>query len=176
LNLEKEEIKKRVKIALKLVDLDYENFKNRSPFNLSGGQKRKVAIAGVLAMRPQVLILDEPTAGLDPQGRRQLLNLLNRLYHNYEMTVILISHRMEEIALLSTRVIVMDEGKIILDDSPREVFDNRKKLQNLGLDLPEITNILRQLTAKGLNVRTDVFSIPEAAEEILRELRRRESC
>lgn len=176
LNLEKEEIKKRVKIALKLVDLDYENFKNRSPFNLSGGQKRKVAIAGVLAMRPQVLILDEPTAGLDPQGRRQLLNLLNRLYHNYEMTVILISHRMEEIALLSTRVIVMDEGKIILDGSPREVFDNREKLQNLGLDLPEITNILRQLTAKGLNVRTDVFSIPEAAEEILRELRRRESC
>ncbi len=176
LNLDKEEIEKRVKVALKLVDLNYENFKDRSPFNLSGGQKRKVAIAGVLAMRPQVLILDEPTAGLDPQGRRQLLNLLNRLYNNYEMTVILISHRMEEIALLSTRVIVMDEGKIILDGTPSEVFYSREKMQNLGLDLPQITTILRKLTEKGLNVKTDVFSIPEAAEEILGELRRRETC
>ncbi len=176
LGLEEEEVEKRVKVALRLVGLDYDEFKDRSPFNLSGGQKRKVAIAGVLAMRPEVLVLDEPTAGLDPQGREQLLNLLQRLYNNYDMTIILISHRMEEIALLCTRVIVMDNGEVILDGTPREVFANRKQMQKIGLDLPEVATILTKLKEKGLKVRTDIFSIPEAAEEIIRELGRNNIC
>ncbi|HLV10324.1 MAG TPA: energy-coupling factor transporter ATPase, partial [Halanaerobiales bacterium] len=118
LGFEEDEVSRRVKEALELVGLDYEIFRERSPFNLSGGQQRKVAIAGVLAMEPEVLILDEPSAGLDPRGREQLVKLLKNLYRDYKMTIILISHRMEEIARLSTRVLVMNEGKLVLDGSP----------------------------------------------------------
>src|SRR5690554_3885907 len=122
LELSDKEIEKRVKEALKLVGLNFEKFKERSPFNLSGGQQRKVAIAGVLAMKPKVLILDEPTAGLDPQGRQQLIKLLQVLYKKEGITIILISHRMEEIARLSDRIIVLSEGEIQFDDSPEKVF------------------------------------------------------
>ncbi|HKL76635.1 MAG TPA: energy-coupling factor transporter ATPase [Halanaerobiales bacterium] len=171
LNLSKEKIDKRVKEAMELVNLDFEEFNNRSPFNLSGGQQRRVAIAGVLAMGPDVLILDEPSAGLDPKGRERLTELLYYLHQNYSMTIILISHRMEEIARLSNRVIVLDEGKIVMDNHPRKIFSQRDKLQELGLDLPEISLILNKLQNRGLNVRTDLFKILEAKNEILTELR-----
>ena len=171
LDLSKEKTDKRVKEAMELVDLDFEEFHNRSPFNLSGGQQRRVAIAGVLAMGPEVLILDEPSAGLDPKGRERLIELLYYLHQNYNMTIILISHRMEEIARLSNRVIVLDNGKIVMDDHPRKIFSQRQKLQELGLDIPEITLVLNKLRNKGFDVRTDLFKISEAKNEILAELR-----
>ena len=175
LELSKKEIEKRVKEAMELVDLNYNEFKDRSPFNLSGGQQRRVAIAGVLAMGPDVLILDEPSAGLDPKGRERLTELLYHLHQNYKMTIILISHRMEEIARLASRVIVLDEGKIVMDDHPRKIFSQRKKLRELGLDLPEITLIMNKLQKRGLNVRTDIFNISEAKNEILAELRSKQN-
>ncbi|MFP4022208.1 MAG: energy-coupling factor transporter ATPase [Halanaerobium sp.] len=171
LGLKKEEIQKRVKEVMGLVGLNYEEFKDRSPFNLSGGQQRKVAIAGVLALKPDVLVLDEPSAGLDPQGRKQLAELLKYLYQEMNMTVILISHRMEEIAELASRVIVMHQGEIVVDDNPVEVFSREKELHKLSLDLPQITEILHRLDEKGLKVNTNLFSISEASAEIIKALR-----
>src|SRR5690554_3623145 len=176
LGLSEEKVELRVKEALELVGLDYEEFKDRSPFNLSGGQQRKVAIAGVLAMKPEVLILDEPSAGLDPQGRQQLISLLEYLYNNKGMTIILVSHRMEEIARLSNRVIVMSEGEIVFDAIPEQVFSEVEKIRKLALDLPEITEILWCLKDKGLKVRTDIFSLSKAVREITRELRGSDIC
>ena len=171
LGLNKAEIEERVKEVMGLVGLDYDGFKDRSPFNLSGGQQRKVAIAGVLALKPDVLVLDEPSAGLDPQGRKQLAELLKHLYQNLEMTIILISHRMEEIAELASRVIVMHQGEIVIDDNPIEVFSKEQKLHKLSLDLPQITEIMHRLKEKGLEVNTDLFSISEASAEIIKALR-----
>jgi energy-coupling factor transport system ATP-binding protein len=171
LGLKKDEVQARVKEVMGLVGLDYQEFKDRSPFNLSGGQQRKVAIAGVLALKPDVLVLDEPSAGLDPQGRKQLAELLKYLYQELNMTVILISHRMEEIAELATRVIVMHQGEIVIDDNPVEVFSREQKLHKLSLDLPQITEILHRLEEKGLKVNTNLFSISEASAEIIKALR-----
>lgn len=171
LGLKKDEIQERVKEVMGLVGLDYQEFKDRSPFNLSGGQQRKVAIAGVLALKPDVLVLDEPSAGLDPQGRKQLSELLKYLYQELKMTVILISHRMEEIAELASRVIVMHQGEIVIDDNPVEVFSKEQELHKLSLDLPQITEILHRLDEKGLKVNTDLFSISEASAEIIKALR-----
>ena len=171
LGLKKGEIEKRVKEVMDLVGLGYEEFKARSPFNLSGGQQRKVAIAGVLALKPDVLVLDEPSAGLDPQGRKQLAELLRYLYQELEMTVILISHRMEEIAELASRVIVMHQGEIVIDDTPVRVFSQEQELHKLSLDLPQITEILHRLEEKGLKVNTNLFSISEASAEIIKALR-----
>lgn len=171
LGLKKDEIQERVKEVMGLVGLDYEGFKDRSPFNLSGGQQRKVAIAGVLALKPDVLVLDEPSAGLDPQGRKQLAELLKYLYQELNMTIILISHRMEEIAELASRVIVMHQGEIVIDDNPVEVFSREQKLHKLSLDLPQITEILHRLEEKGLKVNTNLFSISEASAEIIKALR-----
>lgn len=173
LGLNETEIENRVKEVMKLVELDFEKFKDRSPFNLSGGQQRKVAIAGVLALQPDVLVLDEPSAGLDPQGRKQLINLLNYLYQELQMTIILISHRMEEIAELSSRVIVMHQGEIVIDDKPELVFTKEEKLHSLSLDLPQITEILQRLKEQGLNVKADIFSVEKAAQEIVTALRSR---
>ncbi|SFL90708.1 energy-coupling factor transporter ATPase [Halanaerobium salsuginis] len=173
LGLNETEIENRVKEVMKLVELDFEKFKDRSPFNLSGGQQRKVAIAGVLALQPDVLVLDEPSAGLDPQGRKQLINLLNYLYQELQMTIILISHRMEEIAELSSRVIVMHQGEIVIDDKPELVFTKEEKLHSLSLDLPQITEILQRLKEQGLNVKVDIFSVEKAAQEIVTALRSR---
>ncbi len=171
LGLNKDEVQERVKEVMGLVGLDYQEFKDRSPFNLSGGQQRKVAIAGVLALKPDVLVLDEPSAGLDPQGRKQLAELLKYLYQELNMTVILISHRMEEIAELASRVIVMHQGEIVIDDNPVEVFSREQKLHKLSLDLPQITEILHRLEEKGLKVNTNLFSISEASAEIIKALR-----
>ncbi|MCC3145053.1 energy-coupling factor transporter ATPase [Halanaerobium sp. Z-7514] len=171
LGLDEAEIENRVKEVMELVGLGYSEFKDRSPFNLSGGQQRRVAIAGVLALKPEVLVLDEPSAGLDPQGRKRLADLLKYLYEKLDMTIILISHRMEEIAELASRVIVMHQGKIVLDGSPKEVFANEKKLHKLALDLPQITEILHRLKEKGLNLETEIFSISKASDEIIKALR-----
>ncbi|MCF8009168.1 MAG: energy-coupling factor transporter ATPase [Halanaerobiales bacterium] len=176
LKLSEDEIDERVKHALELVGLDFDRFKDRSPFNLSGGQQRRVAIAGVLAMRPRVLILDEPSAGLDPQGRESLRSLLRRLHKSYNITIILISHRMEEITQLSTRVIVMDQGKIVLNGLPKEVFKHKGKLESLSLELPEITEILFMLKERGCNIRTDIFSVKEAVDEIIKVIGSKENA
>lgn len=176
LGLTDKEIEIRVKEVMGLVNLDYEEFKDRSPFNLSGGQQRRVAIAGVLALKPEVLVLDEPSAGLDPQGRKRLADLLRYLYNELDMTLILISHRMEEIAELSTRVIVMHNGEIVLDGSPKDVFAREQELHQLALDLPQITEILHRLKDKGLKVETDLFSLEKASEEIIKGLRGCQKC
>lgn len=176
LDLPEEEVDRRVRDALELVGLNFDIFKERSPFNLSGGQQRKVAIAGVLAMKPQVLILDEPSAGLDPQGRLQLIELLEFLHHDAGMTIILISHRMEEIARLSSRVIVMSKGKIKFDNTPESVFANVEEIRELGLDLPEITEILWRIKHKGYDVKTNLFTLDQAIKEIAGELRGSEKC
>jgi len=170
LGLKKDEIKSRVKESLELVGLDFNSFKDRSPFNLSGGQQRRVAIAGVLALKPEILILDEPSAGLDPSGRNNLLELLRYLHQDINITIILISHRMEEVAKLATRVVVMDEGEIVLDGNPAKVFSEEKRLLELDLDLPAVTSILHKLKSKGLPVRTDIFDVSEAKDEIISKL------
>ncbi|MFW5986471.1 MAG: energy-coupling factor transporter ATPase [Halanaerobiales bacterium] len=176
LSLSEAEIENRVQWALAMVGLDFSEFRDRSPFNLSGGQQRKVAIAGVLAMKPQVLILDEPSAGLDPGGREQLINLLTDLHQKQGMTIILISHRMEEIARLSNRVLVLDHGHLVLAGTPAEVFSHRQKMRELDLDLPGITELLYRLKERGLSVKTDIFTISGATREISEELRREDSC
>ena len=171
LKLDESEIKKRVLEALNLVEMNPDKFEDRSPFELSGGQQRRIAIAGVLAMKPKVLILDEPFAGLDPNGKNKLINLLTELNDDYNITIILITHHMSEIARLASRIIVMNEGKIVLNGSPEKIFTQVAKLKEFSLDLPMITEILFRLKDNGLNVRTDIFTVKEAAEEISAKLR-----
>jgi energy-coupling factor transport system ATP-binding protein len=170
LGLSREEIEIRVKEALTLVGLDYDILKDVSPFELSGGQKRRVAIAGVLAMKPKVLILDEPTAGLDPKGRDEILGEIKRLHETQKITVILVSHSMEDIAKLVDRIIVMSKGKIVLTDTPRKVFMQAEMLKNIGLDVPEVTQLINELNKKGLGLK-DCISVDEAFDELVKYLR-----
>ncbi|WP_227764170.1 energy-coupling factor transporter ATPase [Zhaonella formicivorans] len=162
-----EKIAERVKAAMAAVNLDFDSLKDRSPFALSGGQMRRVAIAGVLAMEPQVLILDEPTAGLDPGGRDEILTEIASLHQQLKITIILVSHSMEDIARYAQRVIVMHQGKVVMDGTPREIFLKARDLEKLGLGVPMVTTLMHRLAAKGLNVRTDVLTVEEAKEEIL---------
>lgn len=171
-----EEVEERVKWSCDLVGLDYENIKEKSPFELSGGQKRRVAIAGVLAMKPEVLVLDEPTAGLDPRGRDEILNEIKSLYENENITIILVSHSMEDVARLVKRIIVMDKGKIFMDGSPKEVFAEPEKLISVGLDVPQITEIMLRLKEKGFNVPTDVITVEEAHEILLNCLKEKNNA
>ncbi|AGB40231.1 ABC-type cobalt transport system, ATPase component [Halobacteroides halobius DSM 5150] len=171
LGIEEEEIKKRVKKALELVSLDYESFKDKSPFRLSGGQQRRVAIAGVLAMEPEVLILDEPTAGLDPKARRDLLKEIMKLQQEFSLTIILISHRMEEIAQLADKVLVLKDGELVLQGKPEYVFEQDQFLKDSNLGVPQVTAILQQLKAKGFTIKSDIFTVEEAKREILKALR-----
>jgi energy-coupling factor transport system ATP-binding protein len=175
LKLSDEEIKIRVKNAMEIVGLDYEKYRNKSPFDLSGGQKRRVAIAGVVAMEPKVLILDEPTAGLDPKGRDEILSEIANLKSKYGMTIILVSHSMEDVARVSKRVIVMDNGKCILDGTPREVFKEKEILFKIGLDIPQITHIVSKLRKNGFDISDDIFTVEEAKEEIIKLLRSRKN-
>ncbi len=165
------EIKKKVKQAMEFVQLDYEELKDRSPFGLSGGQKRRVAIAGVLAMEPELLILDEPIAGLDPRGRRKLLDRINWLNEEQGITVLLISHRMEDAARRARRLLVMNQGQIILQGKPQEIFEKREELYDIGLEIPPLNEVLWQLRKSGYPVRTDIFTIEDVEEEILRHWR-----
>lgn len=174
LGLSQEEIESRVKQTMKLVGLDYKEYKDKSPFDLSGGQKRRVAIAGVLAMKPQILILDEPTAGLDPRGRDEILENIKQLHKTQKMTIILVSHSMEDVAKLVDRIIVMNRGKVALSGSPREVFMQPEKLEEMGLSVPQVTYLVRKLKAKGFNIRQDVITVEEARNELLRFLKGRE--
>ncbi|MGF7058295.1 energy-coupling factor transporter ATPase [Brassicibacter mesophilus] len=172
LGLSQEEVDCRVKEAMDLVGLDFDTNKDRSPFELSGGQKRRVAIAGVLAMKPQVLILDEPTAGLDPRGRDDILNQLQSLYQKNNMTIILVSHSMEDIARLVNRIIVMHRGKVAIIGTPRDVFKKADILESLGLGVPQITYFMKAFKGKGHDIKEDVLTVDEAKEELLNYLRR----
>ena len=165
------EIEARVKEALELVGLNFEYMKDRSPFELSGGQRRRIAIAGVIAMKPEILILDEPTAGLDPRGRDEILNQIKELHSKYKITVILVSHSMEDIARLVSKIIVMDRGKIALIGPPREIFREAEKLEKIGLGLPQMTRLVKKLREKGINIRDNVFTVEEVKNEILKLVR-----
>lgn len=167
LGLSKKEVEERAREALELVGFP-EKYYKQSPFELSGGQKRRAAIAGVLAMRPKVLILDEPTAGLDPKGRDEILDQIAYLHKETGMTVVLVSHSMEDIARYVDRIIVMNKGCKVYDDVPKEVFKNYKELENIGLAAPQVTYIMHELKQRGLDVSVEATTIEEAADEIMR--------
>ncbi len=171
LGLTQSEVELRAYTALKQVGIADEYF-YQSPFDLSGGEKRKVAIAGVLAMKPEVLILDEPTAGLDPRGRDEILELIARLRAENGMTIILVSHSMEDVAKYVGRIIVMNHGAIVYDDTPREVFKHYQALEEIGLEAPQTIYIMNKLRDRGMPLRTDALTIEEARDEILRVYRR----
>lgn len=171
LGLERKEVELRAYTALKQVGLPDECF-YQSPFELSGGEKRRAAIAGVLAMKPEVLILDEPTAGLDPKGRDEILDQVAKLREETGMTVILVSHSMEDVARYADRIIVMNKSRVMFDDAPKMVFRHYKELEEVGLAAPQITYIMQTLKAKGLQVDTDIISVEEARDAILAALHR----
>lgn len=170
LGLSKGEAAAQAKEALRLVGMD-ESFYKRSPFDLSGGQKRRVAIAGVLAMKPGMLILDEPTAGLDPQGRKEILELISGLRRDTGMTIVLVSHSMEDVAEYVDRIIVMNKGSVAFDGLPKDVFAHFEELEKMGLAAPQVTYIVHKLRAKGLKVETDAITIKEAARDIVAALK-----
>jgi energy-coupling factor transport system ATP-binding protein len=167
LGLPQKEVELRAYEALKQVGFDDEYF-YQSPFDLSGGQKRRVAIAGVLAMKPEVLILDEPTAGLDPKGREDILNLITRLHQEMGITIILVSHSMDDVANYVERIIVMNKGRVAFDDVPQEVFRHYKELEEIGLAAPQVTYVMQELKNAGISVNTDVTTLEEAKIEILK--------
>ncbi len=171
LGLSKDEIEERARGALELVGLD-ESFYRQSPFELSGGQKRRVAIAGVLAMRPQVLILDEPTAGLDPKGRDEILDEISALHQEKKMTIILVSHSMEDMARYADRLLVMNHGEKVFDDSPKQVFKHYKELEKMGLAAPQITYVVHELREHGVEIADDLTTVAEARDAILKALRK----
>ncbi|MDU5806103.1 MAG: energy-coupling factor transporter ATPase [Peptoniphilus harei] len=171
LDISEEEVQERVKSSMESVGLDYEIYKDKSPFELSGGLKRRVAIAGVLAMEPKVLILDEPTAGLDPRGRDEILSEIKSIHENRKITVILVSHSMEDVAKIAERIIVFDKGRVFLDGEPREIFRNEDKLLGVGLGIPQITSLMRTLKKKGLDINEDAITVEEAKESLKKYLR-----
>lgn len=170
LGLPLKEVRERVKWAMSVVGLDFEQMKDRQTFALSGGQKRKVALAGILALKPKILVLDEPTAGLDPRSRNELLDKIKRLNREEKLTVIFVSHNMEEVAMLADRVYVMAGGTDVLSGTPKEIFTDKEKLQLHHIGMPETVQVLYRLTDLGYKVKTDAFSISEATEEIIQVL------
>jgi len=170
LGLSQGEVSDRVKKAMEMVGLDYETYKDLSPFDLSGGQKRRVAIAGVIAMEPKVLILDEPTAGLDPKGRDDILEQIKILHEKYKMTIVLVSHSMEDVGKLAERIVVMNKGKVALMGKPADVFREVEILEEIGLAVPQVTYLMRELKKKGFNVSDEIFTVEQGSKEILRVL------
>ena len=166
-----EEVTERVKEAMEIVGLDYETKKDKSPFEISGGQKRRVAIAGILAMKPDILILDEPTAGLDPKGRDELFFQIKNLYEKNNITIVLISHSMEDVAKLVNRIIIMKDGHIHLDKKTKEAFSDVDDLKKVGLNVPQITELMDVLRKNGHNFSKNILTVDEAFSEIKRELR-----
>ncbi len=166
LGLSEEEAAERARDALSLAGMK-EKYWNQSPFDLSGGQKRRVAIAGVLAMQPEVLILDEPTAGLDPMGRDEILEQISRLHRQRGMTIILVSHSMEDVAEYADRLMVMNRGRLAFDGTPRQVFEHYRELEEIGLAAPQVTYLAYALREHGLDMRTDVTTVKEARDAIL---------
>jgi energy-coupling factor transport system ATP-binding protein len=166
LGLNEKEINERVQYALELVGFDVDEVKDKSPFDLSGGQKRRVAIAGVLAMKPAYLILDEPTAGLDPAGRNEILNQIGKL-HESNITIVLVSHSMEDIARLVDYIYVMYEGRIHMTGTPHEIYRDSEELKRIGLGVPQVVDIMRALKARGMDVSVDKLTVEDATAEIL---------
>ncbi len=166
LGCSEEEVKKRARHALSLVGMD-ESFYGRSPFELSGGQKRRVAIAGVLAMRPEMMILDEPTAGLDPRGRDEILNQIERLNRQHGLTILLVSHSMEDVARYVDRIMVMNHGEKVFDGPPREVFLHYRELESMGLAAPQITYVVQGLRERGIPIDDSITTVEEARDAIL---------
>ncbi len=173
LGLSDEEVEDRVKEALSLVGLDYEKIKDRSPFELSGGQKRRVAIAGVLAMKPQVLVLDEPTAGLDPGAHKEILEMIQEVHKAQNNIIIFVSHNMGDIADLSDKVMVMNDGKLLMVGTPKEVFGQKDRLAEIGLSVPPVTELMHDLKDAGIPVNANILSLKEAEAEIYQYLQRK---
>ncbi|MBR7045352.1 MAG: energy-coupling factor transporter ATPase [Lachnospiraceae bacterium] len=166
LGLSQEECQRRAHAALRSVGMD-KKFYEKSPFDLSGGEKRRVAIAGVLAMHPEILILDEPTAGLDPRGRDEILGLISEMKNRMNMTIILVSHSMDDVAEYVDRIMVMNRSHLVYDDTPARVFTHYRELEKMGLSAPQVTYIMQYLKEQGLPVSTEIFTLEEAAAEIL---------
>lgn len=171
MGLSTEKISSMVQKAMSTVNLDFEKYRYMSPFTLSGGEKRRVAIAGVLAMEPKYLILDEPTAGLDPKGRNEILVNIEQLHKKEKMAVVFVTHSMDDIARLADRLIVINSGRIIFSDTPRKVFKEYEVLQKTGLDIPTVGRLMLELQKKGWNVRNDLLTIEEAKNEIMKHAR-----
>ena len=174
LGLSQEEVESRAKKALSQVGMS-EKYYKKSPFELSGGQKRRVAIAGILAMHPDVLILDEPTAGLDPKGRDEILDQIAFLQKERRITVILVSHSMEDVAKYVDRIIVMKDGKAVYDDTPKQVFQQYRELETMGLAAPQVTYVVKGLEEKGWDIDTTATTVEEAKEAILKAWKKRKS-
>ena len=172
LGLSEEEVADRVKEAIELVGLDYEAVKDRSPFELSGGQKRRVAIAGVVAMHPAVLILDEPTAGLDPKAHQDVLKMVEEVHRRTGNITIFVSHNMADIAKLSDKIVVIDSGKLVTIGTPKEVFSKKEELWSVGLDLPPVTEFTESLREKGFDISQTILDIDQAADEIAAYLKK----
>ena len=170
-----EEIQARVENALRIVGIG-EEYWNMSPFELSGGEKRRVAIAGVMAMQPKVLILDEPTAGLDPKTKNSILSQIKQIHEEVKITVILVSHSMEDVAEYVDRIIVMNDGSVMYDDEPKKVFSHYKELEKIGLAAPAMTYIMNKLKENGFEVSTDIITVEEATKEILNCLNKEKQC
>lgn len=166
LGLSEEEVDARVRRAMDRVGLSYDDVGDESPFSLSGGQKRRVAIAGILAMEPEVLVLDEPTAGLDPHGSREILREIKGIYDTTDTTIVLVSHSMEEVAQLATRMIVMDKGEVRMDGTPRDIFKREKDLEAIGLGVPQVRSAMTMLREKGLDVEENCITVDEALKEL----------
>lgn len=173
LGLPEEKIEKRVREALKIVDLDYNLYTERSPFSLSGGEMRRVALASILSIRPKMLVLDEPTANLDPQGRDNILSEIKKVHRDFGMTVVLISHNMEKIAEIVKRLLVMNRGEIIMDGNPQEIFEKHANdLIKIGLGLPQVTECMYELKKRGKEVYTGVLTVDDAVKEILNRVKK----
>ena len=170
--LDEEMVQERVREAMELTGLDYKEFKDRSPFQLSGGQMRRAAIAGILALHPRYLVLDEPTAGLDPRGRKALIHQIQALHKDWNLTILFVSHSMEDIAQLADSLILMDQGALIRHDTPLKVFQQTDILASAGLHQPAIMRLMNQIRAAGLPVRTDVLTAAEGIRSIRKELQR----
>ena len=168
LGVPEDQIEERVRKSLELVGLNYDEIHDRSPFDISGGQKRRAAIAGVLAMEPHVLVLDEPTAGLDPEAHRDIIEMIKRIHEERKGIIVFVSHNMMDVAELSDHVIVMDRGRIITVDTPKNVFANRALLEGIGLDVPPVTAFMHDLKSRGIDVGTDALTYDEASDTILK--------
>ena len=168
LGLSPEEVDRRVRRAMEWVHLDYDRYAQRSPFELSGGQMRRVAIAGVLAMESKVLILDEPTAGLDPRGRDRILDMVKQLHAQGGVTVIMVSHSMDDISRLATRLIVMNKGRLVADGTPRELFRQVGMMESVGLGVPQATKLCALLRKRGIVIPDDLYTIDQVREHLLR--------
>lgn len=169
LGVDEEDVDRRVREAMQFVGLDYDTYADRSPFHLSGGQMRRVAIAGVVAMEPDFLVLDEPSAGLDPFGREEIFEEIIKLHKEKGITVILVSHNMEDISRMASRLIVLDKGQVVLDGKPLEIFNNyRHILQQLGVDVPPVSVLVESLRHRGLPISNEVLTVDDAVQAIIK--------